>query len=254
MEHDESGQTMTSTTGERLTPVRVFCDFDGTISTLDIGYDLFDRFGTQSPGHDELLSGDLDIRDYWRWVVSTLDDPLTFEALDTYLDSIPMDPSFGELVQLLKEEEVPLTVLSDGLDIYVDRFLQRHGYNDIPVICNTAEVLEDGTLEVTFPYAADGCSCPSAVCKRNYLLTSSAPDERIVYIGDGLSDFCPSTCADYVFAKGSLAAHCNREGIPHHSWTTLSEVVPELRKMLSSKRLKGRRQAELARKRIWESG
>ncbi len=239
---------------ERLHPVRIFCDFDGTISTQDIGYDLFDRYGEQSPWHDRLVEGSLGIRDYWRSVAATLKEPLSDELLDEYLRTIPIDPDFSSLLQLVRDEKVPFTILSDGLSIYVNRYLALHGFDDPDVICNDARTGENGELNIRFPYSADGCECPSAVCKRNVVLTRSKPDERIIYIGDGLSDFCPAETADVIFAKGNLAAYCNRNGLPHHSWKHLSEVVRELEKLLARRRIRPRHQAEMVRKRVWESG
>lgn len=235
-------------------PVRIFCDFDGTISTKDIGYDFFDRFGSQDPLHGDLVEKRIGIREYWRSVVKTLREPLTTDALDAYLETVPIDPSAVALFRYAEEEGIPITVLSDGLSVYVERYLALHGITGVPVICNSAHINEEGGLDVAFPYAADGCDCPSAVCKRNVVLTSSRPDERLIYIGDGLSDFCPVSCADVIFAKGSLAAHCNANGLPHHSWKGLFEVLRELKKLMAAPSIRPRRQAELARKRVWESG
>ena len=239
---------------ERLYPVRIFCDFDGTISTKDIGYDLFDQFGDQSPWHDDLIDGRIGIRDYWRGVARTLRQPLTNELLEEYFQTIPIDPDFSSILELVREENVPFTVLSDGLSIYVRRYLSLHGFDDLDIICNEAWTDEEGNLNIRFPYSSDGCDCPSAVCKRNVVLTHSTPNERIIYIGDGLSDFCPAETADVIYAKGNLASYCNRNGLPHHSWKHLSEVVPELRKLLAKRRIRARHQAEMVRKRVWESG
>lgn len=245
-----------SLSGNRVDSIRIFCDFDGTISTKDIGYDLFDRYGEQVPWHNDLVEGRINIRDYWRGVAGTLHTPLTNDLLDPYLLSIPLDPGIRDLLLLVRREGIPFTVLSDGMSIYIDRYLELHGVDiaDLPIVCNRARLANDGTLEVEFPHAADGCDCPSAVCKRNILLTSSGPDDRIIYIGDGLSDFCPAECADIIFAKGTLAAYCNKNGLPHHSWKRLHEVHRELEKLLAKPRLRPRHQAVLARKRVWESG
>src|ERR1041384_7433089 len=50
---------------ERLYGLHIFCDFDGTISGRDIGYDLFATFGRQEPWHTQLLDRTLPIREYW---------------------------------------------------------------------------------------------------------------------------------------------------------------------------------------------
>lgn len=232
----------------------IFCDFDGTISTRDIGYDLFARFGSQDPLHDRLLSGAIGIRDYWRAVVGTLREPPTPEMLDPYLLSIPPDVGLNGLLDLAERRGIPFTILSDGLSFYVERYLHLHGIRPLPLVCNDARLGDDGAVTVSFPHAVDGCGCMSAVCKRAVVLTRSAPEQKIIYIGDGVSDFCPAECADIIFAKGKLAAYCNANGLPHHSWTSLREVSHVIDRLIRDKKIRGRRQAELVRKRGWESG
>jgi 2,3-diketo-5-methylthio-1-phosphopentane phosphatase len=237
---------------ERLYDIHIFCDFDGTISGLDIGYDLFDRFGAQEPWNTQLLEGKLDVREYWRIMAEQLREPLTDNLLDDYLRSIPLDPGFGELLELARSEGIPFTIVSDGFDLYIDRFLSLHGVADVEVYCNHAELTGSGRLEVSFPHAAEGCDCICATCKRNVLLWRAPPEERIIYIGDGVSDYCPAEHADIIFAKKSLAAYCNRQRLPHYPFKTLSDVARQLRLLLSRRRIRPRYQAQLRRRGVWE--
>lgn len=250
----------------RIDPCRVFCDFDGTITTVDIGYDLFDRYGSQEPWHGDLIGRSITIERYWRGVASTLREPITDDLLERYFPTIPIDPGFDDLLRVVREHDVPFAVVSDGLDLYIERYLASHGHEvnakfkiqkakeGIGLYCNHAATNERGELEIAFPFAAEECRCPSAVCKRNVVITEAGPDERIIYIGDGLSDFCPAGCADVIFAKGELAAYCNENGLPHYPFRTLKEVAVELDKLLSRRRIRPRHQAELARKRAFEEG
>jgi 2,3-diketo-5-methylthio-1-phosphopentane phosphatase len=245
---------MASSIGQegRLYDLHIFCDFDGTISTIDIGWDLFDRFGRQEPWHTQLMAGELGIRDYWRAMARHLRKPLTPELLDNYLRSIPIDTGFGELLELAHVEGFPFTVVSDGLDLYIDHFLKLHGFDDVEVFCNSGTLAEDGVLSVCHPFAAEGCDCLTATCKRNVVLWRSSPESRIVYIGDGVSDYCPAEHADIIFAKKSLAAYCNRHRLPHYPFNTLSDVARQLRLLLLRRRIRPRHQAILKRRGAWE--
>lgn len=233
-------------------PLHIFCDFDGTISTVDIGFDLFDRFGRQEPWHGRLLAGELSTAEYWRIMAANLRSPLTPELLDHYLASIPIDPGAHDLVATARAEAIPFTIVSDGFDIYIRRFLALYGLADLDLYSNHAEMMPDGRLDVAFPYAAEGCECVSAACKRNILLRTVRPDARIIYIGDGVSDFCPSEHADVIFAKKRLAAHCNARRLPHYPFKTLSDVAAQIRTLAAKKRIRPRHQAELRRKGVWE--
>jgi 2-hydroxy-3-keto-5-methylthiopentenyl-1-phosphate phosphatase len=83
-------------------------------------------------------------------------------------------------------------------------------------------------------------------------LWRAAPESRIVYIGDGVSDFCPAEHADIIFAKKELAAYCNRQRLPHYPFTTLSDVARQIRLLLLRRRIRPRYQAQLRRKGVWE--
>lgn len=231
----------------------LFCDFDGTIATRDIGDDLIDRFGVREPWHTMLLEGRLPIRDYWCAVTETVDVERMERELERYLREIPIDPGFVRLVALAEEIGAPLTVVSDGFDLYIEPFLRAHGVELRPnsVICNSASVV-DGRLALRFPHGADGCTCPSAVCKRNVVLLRAEPEARIIYIGDGLSDCCPARHADVIFAKKRLAAYCNAERLPHYPFATLDDVCTRLEAITSRKRLRTRHQAAMQRKSAWE--
>jgi 2,3-diketo-5-methylthio-1-phosphopentane phosphatase len=237
---------------ERLYNIHIYCDFDGTISTTDIGWDLFNTFGEQEPWHTQLMSGEIGIREYWQQMARHLHTPLTHELLDTYLRELPIDPGFAELVELARAEGFPLTVVSDGLDLYINRYLALHGITGVEVFCNQGLLSDEGALSVSHQYAAEGCQCLSATCKRNVVIWRTAPEDRIVYIGDGVSDFCPAEHADIIFAKKQLAAYCNRQRLPHYPYKTLSEVVRQLRLLLLRRRIRPRHQAHLLRKGVWE--
>lgn len=239
-------------TRERLYNLHIFCDFDGTISTRDIGFDLFDRFGVQEPWHTQLMEGALGIRDYWRRMALELRERLDPAMLDAYLREIPLDPGFGGLLDLAHEQDIPFTIVSDGFDLYIRRYLHLNGVRDAEIYCNHAELDERGVMTMRFPYAAEGCVCICAACKRNVVLRLAHPDARIIYIGDGVSDRCPAEHADIIFAKGSLAAHCNANRLPHYPFRTLDDVVRQLRLLLDRRRIRPRHQAMLRRKGAWE--
>lgn len=236
-----------------INTIHIFCDFDGTIATSDIGDGIFDRFGVREPWHSQLMSGALDIRDYWLQMAVNLREPLTLDVIDEYLRTVPMDPGFGVLVAFARANGIELTVASDGFDIYIRRYLALHGFDDIDVWCNRAELTSDGRLEMSFPHAAEGCTCMTASCKRNVVMLGAQPNDRIVYIGDGVSDFCPAEHADIIFAKKSLAAYCNEHRLPHYPFVTLDDVARQLAKIIARRRVNVRHQAALLRRKAWEN-
>jgi 2-hydroxy-3-keto-5-methylthiopentenyl-1-phosphate phosphatase len=48
---------------------------------------------------------------------------------------------------------------------------------------------------------------------------------RVVAVGDGNADRCMAGLAEVLFARGRLAAWCDRERLPYRPFETLHEVA-----------------------------
>jgi 2-hydroxy-3-keto-5-methylthiopentenyl-1-phosphate phosphatase len=60
--------------------------------------------------------------------------------------------------------------------------------------------------------------------------------QKVVYVGDGLSDKCAVREAELVFAKGDLSRFCEKEGIRHHLFSDFGDVCQILRRLLKDQR------------------
>lgn len=233
--------------------ISIFCDFDGTLTSTDIGFDFFDRYGRQEPLISQMEGGEITIEEYWQSIVRTVDRPVSSELVEEYLAGIKAREGIDRIGKIARRDDVRFTILSDGLDVYIEPWLRRHDMSDLPLVCNTSTIDDDGRISVSFPFGSPECSCRSAVCKRNVAVTRTGPEEPIIYIGDGLSDFCPVDYADVIFARDSLAAHCTASGLPHHSWKNLREVARTLERVIDDG-VRPRHQARAARRRVWIEG
>jgi 2-hydroxy-3-keto-5-methylthiopentenyl-1-phosphate phosphatase len=118
---------------------------------------------------------------------------------------------------------------------------------------NTFTLDADGRASISLPYRDEACE-RCGTCKRNQMLVRSADSDVIVYIGDGVSDFCAAAHADLVFAKGALETHCREENISYRRFRGFDDVRSDLT-MLSAKRaLRRPRRAVLNRQAVWSSG
>ena len=86
------------------------------------------------------------------------------------------------------------------------------------------------------------------------MLTSTADDDVIVYVGEGFSDRCPVQYADVVFAKDELTAWCDGNGVAYYPYRSFADVEDRLSR-ISPKGTGGpnagfprRRRAAVARK------
>ncbi|HUN65717.1 MAG TPA: MtnX-like HAD-IB family phosphatase [Bacteroidota bacterium] len=243
--------------------VRVYIDFDGTITVKDVGDALFERFG----GAESTAS----IEAYRREEISAAEcfrrecaacgtvDP---GELNRFLDGQQIDPTFPAFIAFCESSGVEAVILSDGMDYYIDRILRRHGVGSVKRFSNHLEIVPeaDGSgvrFVPGFPFTDEVCT-RCACCKRNHILTLSADEDLIVYVGEGYSDRCPARFADIVFAKDDLLNYCRRENISYFEYTTFASVQERLRDVVATdgrrKNVRKRHRAELARRNVYLGG
>ncbi|MBI5464775.1 MAG: MtnX-like HAD-IB family phosphatase [Ignavibacteriales bacterium] len=238
--------------------LRVFCDFDGTVCREDVGNKLFRTFAGEHRAIEivkDYLEDRIGARECLTREVEAVDD-LSEAALDDFIAQFKLDPAFSRFVDFCKARSIPLTILSDGLDAYVEKILAENGHRDVRFAANHAEFVRDHSktkLRVSFPHTDAECDqCGN--CKRNHMITQSGDDDVIVYVGDGISDRCPVRYADIVFAKRQLIKYCQQQNITHHVFDTFADVQSRLEDVLRRKRIKHRREAVMARREVFLQG
>ena len=214
----------------------VICDFDGTISQQDVGIAVIEALNLQEAWEIELRwrRGEIGSMECLAQQWGMVKLPAT--ELLALIDSLPVDWHFLRFVELCRQRRVGLVVVSDGLDIYVDRMLARMGFSPcsgekaasredscLPRFVNHADLTRDG-VKVTFPHRSDDCAL-CANCKTAHLFRLRPHFSRTIYIGDGYSDCCPARYADIVFAKAHLAEFCQQQRLPHIAFNDFSDIL-----------------------------
>lgn len=190
----------------------IFSDFDGTISTRDVGNRLFHHFshGRSEGPVNRWRADEIDSKQCLKEEADLIDD-LTEDELMTFIDSFEIDPGFPPFVEFCRKQQLPLYLLSDGLDLYIHRLLQKNNLLGLPVLANQAW-LENGRLQVSWPYHHESCgSCGN--CKGYHIRRLRENGRKVVYIGDGKSDLCALPESDIIFAKSYLAEYCRDNAI-----------------------------------------
>lgn len=210
----------------------ILCDFDGTIAVEDVIDSLLDRYGL--PGWEALerdwRAGRIGSRECMSGQVALLD--MTREQLDTHLAALWIDHAFPDFVAKARQLDVPIRVVSDGLDYAIHRILGRYGLDDLPLAANhLAPGVPPQRWQLTSPYQADGCA--SGTCKCACVAQARANGAaRTLLIGDGASDFCAADRVDFVFAKHRLIEHCRAAGIPYVPITGFEDALDFLPRLL----------------------
>jgi len=211
--------------------VRVFVDFDGTISVGDTTDLILERFADPSwlGVEADWVAGRIGSRECLARQIDLI--RATPEALDAFARGSAIDPHFAGFAALCATHRLPLTVVSDGLDRVATAMLARAGLRP-PIVANHLEWLGADRWRLGFPHAREDCRAAAGHCKCATL--AAEPDGLRVLVGDGRSDFCAAASADLVIAKGALAVHCGNNAIPFERFTDFADASAVLARWLAA--------------------
>jgi len=120
---------------------------------------------------------------------------------------------------------IALQVVSDGIDSAIHRVLALHGLEGLPVHANHLVQLDERRWRLTSHTAAATCVSACGTCKCELLGRHTATSHKVLFVGDGRSDFCVAAKADFVLAKSRLIDHCVQEGIAHAAFGNFEDAL-----------------------------
>ncbi|MBS0363813.1 MAG: MtnX-like HAD-IB family phosphatase [Proteobacteria bacterium] len=215
--------------------MRIICDFDGTITRQDTTDLVLERLADRKWAvlQDAWLAGKLTGADCMTGQIALVGGSQA--DLEAVLDSVQLDPGFAEFVAWCETMGFPVSIVSDGVDRFIDRILTRHGLDRVTATANRLAGAP-GAWSLELPWREAGCAAGSGVCKCAVSAPSlSERDAPMVYIGDGRSDFCVSAKADILFAKGALADHCAAHGRSYYPFDTFHDVRRRLTMLVGAR-------------------
>lgn len=207
-----------------LARTSVFLDFDGTISTADVGVHLLDRHADGWVDFDDAFAaGLIGSRECMAEQWKCLRPGITEAELRACAAEVAIDPGLGPLVDRLRAAGSEITVVSDGYGFYVRDALERFG---LRVLTNAVDF---ATGTISHPYFDADCPCGlCGTCKRAPIIEARTRGQSIVFVGDGVSDRRAAPLADRLYAKDRLAEWCDAEQLPYVAFTTLADVADDL--------------------------
>ena len=135
-----------------------------------------------------------------------------------------VDPSFIALVRRCKRDDIPVIVLSSGIQPLIERALAREGIGCVPVYANDVVPSADGWV-MRFRDQSDNGHDKAAAVR-----ALQQEGYRVVFVGDGHSDFDAGLTADVCFAKRgrALERFLKRQGAAYEPFNTFAEVEAAL--------------------------
>ena len=206
----------------------IVSDFDGTITKEDTLYKFFKLYAQNSW---------LDIEAMWtEGKIGSMEclkkqfelvDNLDKQLIDEYISKVIIDEYFKEFIN---KKNADFIVVSDGVDYFIKEIFQKNNIDNIQVISNHGEFINNQFI-LSFPNQNKNCKNKSGTCKCLIVNNLKEKYKKIVYIGDGQSDFCVADKADIVFAKSSLLNYCKKNNIKHREFTSFRDIIDFFNKL-----------------------
>ena len=195
-------------------------DFDQTLIDVNVDYWFIDLAAT---GNSYRRSGNACWTDYMQEMFTAIKSRgYGKEDILAGMDSIKIAPPVVAACRAIFESgNADAIIISDANTLSIRRILEANGMAEMfkDVISNPAYFDSQGLLTIDYCQRDHGCpKCPLNLCKTKALTAYKVGYDRIVYVGDGHNDICPSlslTSSDVVIAKKGLhlAKHVNDSGL-----------------------------------------
>lgn len=165
--------------------------------------------------------------------------------------------------QWLKSEDIPLTIVSSGMEplirVCLEKLLGEEEAARIEIVANNVDFVpvssaeqqcqtrDDGLrwqIQFRHPLSPLGHDKSEAILRHRQLpapsgQTNEASAEEevktfIFFSGDGVSDLSAARHADILFAKKDyhLQTYCEREKLPYIPWTTFADILASTKEIV----------------------
>ena len=202
----------------------VLTDFDDTAAVQNVAELLLHRFGdpTWTDVRQQFRDGHMNLKEYQEITFRNIRADRS--AMQHYVrERANLRPYFGELHQFCRGHDIPLAVVSQGLDFYISALLERDGYGDVPIYAVDTS-FDRGQISYHYNHAYPGMEAQGN-SKALVVERFQQQGHFVIFAGDGASDQEASQRADMVFAHRTLARFCDEEGIEYQQFRDFGAIL-----------------------------
>lgn len=207
----------------------ILSDFDGTITTFDTNVKLFNKFGEGkyiNKIKTQYLNGEIELRTLFDLEFQSI--KLTEEMyLKFMLEDIKLQEGFERFYKNLEKHNIPFIIISGGLINGINPFMEEHGFKNIPTYANKLKFNGDKAIVEYYEdeYLKNSIKKDSYIDFKVEILNNYREKyEKIIFLGDGITDMNVADQADFLFAKDHLEEHCINNNIEHIKWSNFHDV------------------------------
>ena len=219
--------TASNSENAKLFPA-VLSDFDSTAAVQNVSAMLLERFGGPDlpQVQERFRARELTLKEYQEIAFRDVQADRT-TMRDYVKQHATLRPRFRELWDHCQNHDIPLGIVSHGMDFYIEALLETVGATHVPIYAVRAGFTPDG---ITYQYDH---ALPGQERHGNSkgLVVDQYREQgyHVVYVGDGLYDFEPASRADLVFACSYLAEECQRQDVPFRPFQDFGDVLLALK-------------------------
>jgi 2-hydroxy-3-keto-5-methylthiopentenyl-1-phosphate phosphatase len=129
---------------------------------------------------------------------------------------------FIELLDFCKQNDYEFAVISNGLDFYIDFILTGLGLSNVNII---AAKTTFNPIGMKVKYIGPDGNILMDKFKEAFTRQYIGKGYRVIYAGNGLSDFPAATLSHRIFAREELAECCEKAGVPFTPFEDLNDII-----------------------------
>ena len=208
-------------------PAIVFCDFDGTITAVETFVGVLKQFSPTLANEliPKILAKEVTLREGVRQIVEAIPVSVYPDELLTFVQDKPIRPGLSSLVDYLDSRQIPFVVVSGGLRCLVEAVLKRE---NLYTRCAKIYAIDVEKTDEQLKVVSEWEGGTELVAKVEVIKHETQNKEKIIMIGDSITDVNASKYADLVFARDSLCNYLKEENIKFIEWTDFEDIREKL--------------------------
>lgn len=197
-------------------------DFDRTISYNDSTDVVMRKYNPKvlKTVREKYKSKEIGIMEFMKSCLESLE--VTKEEYIRALEDVNIDKTFNKFINSGLEYKI----VSAGTELNVTASLEKEKINvNKDLVLSNKITFENNKVKMEFPYADE--ERYFGVDKRSLVLDYKSKGYRVIFVGDGPSDYAAVEAADFVFARSSsrLVKYCRENNIKFNEFSNFEEVI-----------------------------
>ncbi|PSB54484.1 HAD-IB family phosphatase [Chamaesiphon polymorphus] len=196
----------------------VFCDFDGTITATETFVAMITKFAPEVSALvlPEIYAKRVTLRQGVRKMLELIPST-SYPELIEFTRVQPMRAGFVEFLDFLETEQIPIVIISGGLQGMVESVLQPYLHRIEAIHAIDIDTSGD-YLQVNSRYESG-----TEMVAKAEIMASYHADESIA-IGDSITDWNMAMAASIVFARPPLTQYLDERKKPYIKWENFFDI------------------------------